>query len=545
VERRGFLDHSWRVGYHPGTARPTWRVTPGWWATRVVHHVGVTQWRTTLRGVVLPGWSTPVGLLAGAALAGVTWPGWTGLYAGGAPTPGYEVYLYEDDHNEMYLGLQPDDEFAEWGDLENPLPQHQGIRYLTPEAAATVVVTTPVWTLAGYPRGGTPGGYTGGYPATYFSEGAYPDGWMTWSPTGVDHPVYEVTTLVGYGPPRWYRRLTRWATPRWGRMPGPRRGGRPDWRGPWRRPRPPGLTGRSRVYEVYDPAGGDLLWNTPGAALVDELYQTGWVHQDDYPGGWSHDDWDTLPVGGCSGLGVGYRGEVYLTLGQRPRWDPTVWTTGGLTGGRYLLGGTTEVIDPEGVWLDWLGHDYDEPHTDVEGWAIDQGEGFDRAPEDPHENPNEGEYNEEIPRPRAGDLPGWVVAAAVAGVSPGEYDPTGMTDRLTTEVGHPAGAELGPRLDVRATAAYYRAWGRHRRGRRTPYRPWPARWFPFPDEDSGGAAGVMNPLYTGLHPVEVNHMLPAGVSRLGRDALLREHLRLWALTEVYFDEGVVGPRLNA
>jgi hypothetical protein len=55
----------------------------------------------------------------------------------------------------------------------------------------------------------------------------------------------------------------------------------------------------------------------------------------------------------------------------------------------------------------------------------------------------------------------------------------------------------------------------------------------------------MNPLYTSLRLDEVSGMLPAGVSRLQRDALTREHLRLWALTEVYYDDGGAGPRLNA
>lgn len=67
----------------------------------------------------------------------------------------------------------------------------------------------------------------------------------------------------------------------------------------------------------------------------------------------------------------------------------------------------------------------------------------------------------------------------------------------------------------------------------------------MPDADSGRSAGFINPLYNALRVHEVGAMLPGGLSRLERDALLREHLRLWALTEVYFGDGGAGPVLNA
>jgi hypothetical protein len=460
---------------------------------------------------------------------------------------------HEDYNNEPFYGHQGDDETVELEDAENPLLSYNNLASVTGVPNASVV-----WprTQTSHPTSRNLVSWSRwcGLPLSWYGRPqlgvtqTYQSGWIFercyWSPIASDHPAAEISSLlVTYDIPRFYRRLTRW----FDFVPPKAR--HALYRDPWgntsaatsdrvgsggvvNRPYKAKARRISRILQRHGGGdGGDLSsWPSVGIYLWDELQQTGWGPRTKH----HNDNLEATEVGTTGELphvDHTYRG--YLRRGWGYRTSFVSWIThseginldGGSSGGDIQSSDLPLEVDPEQVLLAWWSPPYwVDGYDEEELWLDDYM--FERDPEDGFDHPAEEEHNSEVARSEPRDLPGWVVAAAVAGTA----DPLEALHDGAAE-----GVELAPGTRVWGSNPnfirfYYRHWLRHKRQ--------PLWWG---SRLSWGGDGVNAKLVHekleisgGVGPVD------PGIEGNPLWANVDDHIRVWALTEIYLRDRPCG-----
>jgi hypothetical protein len=451
----------------------------------------------------------------------VDYPGRT-AHLGEAPTDnGYDPSGVNDEEGDDFVaaGNNHHEDVEDFDEPHDPDDEYEGVRYLSVDPAVGV---TPGWgdsfvrrRLRSYERfGGLPlGGYRPPALADYFDDHTA----AGWSAASADHPVWLAAQLTYHGVARWGRHLHRGVTPVGAVLTRRRRRRR---RG--RSPRPGGL--------VYS-AGWDPLW--------DELGQTGWYVFELDDTDYRFDDLDVVEYGrpdeARRTVSGGYHAARYrpgaVAAAAGAVWAPPAgWNTW-----RYVVaeGDDPGRDDPEGYFLECLSRTYLD-HYDEHYFVADLEMFIDRDYDDLHEGAPIEEENQEVPRTRPSDYPGWLVAAAVAGASAGDVTQPGRSARLAGDDVDVEAAVVAYRPGRAELRRYYRA-SRDARGRVARTRP-PRLTAPDYGElgelaDELGLERDVDPA-----PAEVDAFGPAEIVGLEGDDWTDESLRLWALTEVYWGD---------
>ena len=499
------------------------------------------------------------------SLTEVNYPGRTTVFHQRTqPYPtGTNFGVYEDDHNnEPFVGHQSDEEFDEMEEVDNPFETYNDLLTTTEVTTAVVTYKTGLETLNNRAYCLLSWSRWCGLPLGWYSQpqtgvtSTYSRGWKVelcdWAPLAADHPALNIVSgLTSYEIPRLYRRLTVWST---SLVPPPRRAPYCD---PWGKTRAAraarvGLAGlgfyRSRFRQPWwrhqrdnwvlqrhfgedggDPSG----WPTIAAHLWDELQQTGWGPHSLAPGeGYHQDNVDSVGVGHFNEMAYcDHTYRIYLVKGLgRLHYSGIRWTHSENNGGVNLdvVGTPAEVLlpveekqvapDPEHVLFEWwTPPTWIDAYSDEATWIDFYG--FERDPEDAFDHPADGEHNPEVARPRVKDLPTWVVAAAVAGAGSTSFDAAAT----------PAAARPGIRVwgSLWARHTYYTTWLQSY-GEDQPWW-WRRRW-PIGPTNVGAADWAQEKSEL------TNGVTPAGVPSVAGNPLiinLDDHIRVWAITEVY------------
>jgi hypothetical protein len=473
--------------------------------------------------------------------------------------------LYHDDLNdEPFFGHQGDEEIDELEDVDTPFETYDNLATITHVSIAPIeyksknnLLCYSAYELSSWTR-------WCGLPLCWYgssqvgSSFTYNQGWLVetchWSPIASDHPgVAILPGLSTYEIPRFYRRLTRWLDIQpdkalhaaykkpWGTTPSSNlartsmAGVVPQYKKRFSRR-------RSWILQRHGGAdGGDMgSWSSVASHIQDEFQQFGWgpQHESIATCTYLHDNEDTVSVGTLCEISYvdhSYNGYLCRGWGRSGYKD---WTqSSGInldnsSSGEILVNPGEKLFshhaDPEQILFEWWTPPYWADAYSIESQYLDT-YAWERDPEDVFDHLAIGEHNSEVARSRPIDLPEWIIAAAVAGST----EPSEALFDSSAIASSPHPGKRIP-IDFDFVRLYYAFW---RRKRRQPF--WwnndftvfsdALDWRVYEKDEVTDGMDTANPGIEG-DPLTVN---------------VSEHIRVWALTEVYLRDRPHGRGLNS